>query len=56
MPIGQDPPGDQRGIFQAAEPEHQVDAFGDVVNKAIRYEDLDADIRIRSLKRGNQRC
>jgi len=59
VPIFEDSPGDERGIFKITDAKGEVDTFGNMIDDAVGDEDLNADIGISLLKgpyeRGQQR-
>jgi hypothetical protein len=55
MPVGENPPCDERRVLQVAEPKRDVDAIADVVDETLGNQNLDAYVRIARLERGHQR-
>jgi hypothetical protein len=50
MPVGEDPARDERGVFELAYPEGQIDSLGDLIDDAFGNEDLDADVGVGCLE------
>jgi hypothetical protein len=53
MPVGQYLSRHQRGILKCAKPKYDVDAVGDVIDKAFGNQDMNANIGVGSLERGD---
>jgi len=56
MPIGKDLASDKRGISKCTKAKHQIDPFGDKVDKPIGDQNLYPNVRVRCLERAEQRC
>ena len=55
MPVGQDSARDERRIFELlADLEHQVDAFGDLIDNPVGDEDLYTDVGVGCLECADQ--